>query len=326
MPVKVGIPRALMYYYYFPLWYGFFDYLGVQVVVSPPTTKAILDQGVKSAVDEACLPVKLFYGHVMELKDCVDYVFVPRIVSVEKKAYICPKFLGLPDMIRHNIDGLPYLIDVTINLNRRRGNLYQAIYEVGKIFTANPLAIWLAYRHGLAGQQKFNRLTAAGYLPHEAIALLAGNQGTVVSSANDRNLQIALIGHGYNIYDTYISMNIVQKLRALGVIVLTADNLATGDIEDSAAKLPKRLFWTLGRQMVGAAFHYAGSRPVDGIIHLAAFGCGPDSFTGEIIERNLRREKKVPFMNLTIDEHTGEAGVVTRLEAFVDMIKWRAAQ
>lgn len=325
MPVKVGIPRALMYYYYFPLWKGFFERLGVQVEVSPKTTKAILNSGVKTAVDEACLPVKLYYGHIIELKDRVDYIFIPRIVSVEKKAYICPKFLGLPDMIRHNVEGLPQMIDVTVNLNRKQRNLYRAVYEVGKIFTANPWVIWRAFRHGLKKQKEFSRLLAAGYLPHEAIEEMEQGRAKERRAAGG-NLHIALIGHGYNIFDSYISMNIIEKLRSLGAAVSTADNLVPGEIEASAARLPKRLFWTLGRRMVGSAFHYSGLGNIDGIIHLAAFGCGPDSFTGEIIERNLRREINIPYMNLTIDEHTGEAGVITRLEAFVDMIKWRAAQ
>lgn len=326
MAIKVGIPRALMYYYYFPLWKGFFEGLGAEVVVSPKTTKAILDNGVKSAVDEACLPVKLFYGHVLALRDRVDYLFVPRIVSVEKKAYICPKFLGLPDMIRNNVEGLPKLIDVTVNLNRRRRNLYGAVFEVGRRFTSNHLAILLAFRHGLKMQQKYYRLLKNGFLPHEAIELVEKGSKPKGCTDGAKSLHIALIGHGYNIYDSYTSMNIIEKLRGLGAAVSTADNLAQTDIEAGAARLPKRLFWTLGRKMVGSAFHYSGHRNVDGIIHLAAFGCGPDSFTGEIIERNIRRENTVPFMNLTVDEHTGEAGVITRLEAFVDMIKWRAAQ
>lgn len=61
---------------------------------------------------------------------------------------------------------------------------------------------------------------------------------------------------------------------------------------------------------------------IDGIIYLACFGCGPDSLVGQIIQRRVR---KTPFMLVTVDEHTGEAGLVTRLEAFCDMI-WRRKQ
>lgn len=324
MPVKVGIPRALLYYSYFPMWKAFFEGLGAEVVVSGKTTKRILDNGVKEAVDEICLPVKVFYGHVIELCDQVDYIFVPRLVSVEKKAFICPKFLGLPDMIRHNIKNLPKLIDITVNLSKKSANIYKAIYEAGKIFTSNPAKIWLAYKKGMKQLNNFITLTEAGYMPDEAIEEMARGlvaQNYAPPAAGD--LKIALIGHGYNIYDRYVSMNLIAKLINLGVQVLTADNIPHDEVEDKASLLPKRLFWTMGRKMVGASFHFMQREDIDGIIHVAAFGCGPDSFTGELIERKIKRNKSKPFLNLTIDEHTGEAGIVTRLEAFVDMIRWR---
>lgn len=326
MRAKVGIPRALLYYYYYPMWKGFFEALGQEVVVSSKTTKAIMDKGVKQSVDDACLPVKLFFGHVLDLRDKVDYIFIPRMVSVEKKAYICPKFLGLPDMIRYNISDLPPIIDVAVNMCRKEKNLYKSFAEVGKVFTNNPLAVRRAFRHGIEELERFNRLNKLGFLPHESIEKM--EQGVAeqnLLTAQPGGLTIALIGHGYNIYDTYISMNIIAKLREMGVRVVTPDNLKESLVEERAGQLPKRLFWTLGKKMIGSAFHFMGSDSIDGIIHVASFGCGPDSFTGEIIERHLRRRGNLPFLNLTVDEHTGEAGVITRLEAFVDMIRWRSA-
>ena len=59
-----------------------------------------------------------------------------------------------------------------------------------------------------------------------------------------------------------------------------------------------------------------------GIIHLISFGCGPDSLVGELVERRARR-KGFPFLLLTLDEHSGETGLLTRLEAFVDTLQWR---
>jgi len=109
------------------------------------------------------------------------------------------------------------------------------------MFDANPLAVWRAYRHGLRMQQKFQRLTAAGYLPHEAIAGLDQDDTVKGDKAAGRGLNIALIGHGYNLYDSYISMNIIQKLRSQGAAVLTADNLPADEIEDSAARLPSTI-------------------------------------------------------------------------------------
>jgi len=326
MRARVGIPRALLYYYYYPMWKGFFEALGQEVVVSSKTTKAIMDKGVKQAIDDACLPVKLFFGHVLDLRDKTDYIFIPRMVSVEKKAYICPKFLGLPDMIKYNVPDLPPLIDVTVNMSRKEKSLYKSFADAGKIFSNNPLAVRRAFRHGIDELDRFNRLNKLGYMPHEAIENM--EQGLVAQNFwPDQSgvLTIALIGHGYNIYDTYISMNIIGKLREMGVRAVTPDNLKESLVEEHAEQLPKRLFWTLGKRMIGSAFHFMDSDSIDGIIHVASFGCGPDSFTGEIIERQVRRRGNLPFLNLTIDEHTGEAGVITRLEAFIDMIRWRRA-
>lgn len=59
---------------------------------------------------------------------------------------------------------------------------------------------------------------------------------------------------------------------------------------------------------------------VDGLIHITAFGCGPDSVVGKEIEHDFA-DSGVPFMTLRIDEHTGESHLQTRIEAFTDMIK-----
>ena len=140
MPVKVGIPRALLYYYYYPLWKTFFEGLGAQVILSSPSTKGILTDGLRFAVDEICLPVKLAFGHVLDLIGKVDYIFLPRLISIRRNEYICPKFLGLPDMVRR-LAGIPPLIDVNVNRYRGDNELCQVIKEVGRLFTRNNFKI-----------------------------------------------------------------------------------------------------------------------------------------------------------------------------------------
>lgn len=63
--IKVGIPRALLYYQYYPMWKTFFEELGAEVVVSPPTTQIMLSAGSARLVADTCLPVKVFCGHVL---------------------------------------------------------------------------------------------------------------------------------------------------------------------------------------------------------------------------------------------------------------------
>ena len=322
---KIGIPQALLYYYYFPMWKSFFENLGHEVVVSSRTTKGILNQGARQAVDEACLPVKLYYGHVFDLKDKVDYLFIPRLVSVENRAYICPKFLGLPDMIQHSSNDLPPIISTTIDMSKKYRNLYKAVHDVGKTFTNNPFKIYRAYKAGINSLNTFKQLIAQGLFPHEALKEM--DKGLIaqkkMSDASKTKLTIALVGHPYNLYDPYISMNLINKLRQMGVKVVSSDNLTELQVDNYANKLPKKLFWTLGKRMIGSAFYFLEQKNIDGIIHVSAFGCGLDSVTGELIERKIKRHGLIPYLSLTIDEHTGEAGVVTRLEAFIDMIRWR---
>ena len=99
MTQKIGIPRGMLYYEYNVMWEDFFRKLGLEVIVSPKTNKDILNSGIERCVDEACLPVKIFHGHVEYLKDKVDYIFIPRIMSIHKKEYGCPKHLDRKSVV-----------------------------------------------------------------------------------------------------------------------------------------------------------------------------------------------------------------------------------
>ena len=324
MPLKVGIPRALLYYYYYPMWRGFFQELGAEVVLSQPSNKGLLAAGLKNAVDEVCLPVKLAYGHVLDLADKSDFVFLPRLVSVGRREYICPKFLGFPDMIRR-IKGIPKLIDTNINLYKSSMEIYRAVHEVGKLFSGSSYKIWMAFLRSLKVHKQYFKLLQMGLMPNEAMAILEDRVENLPLPEPEDSFKVALIGHPYNIYDTYISMNIIKRLKEMGASIVTAEFLPDHVVQNCASRcLPKKLFWTLGQRMAGAAFSYMEGPDVAGLVHIAAFGCGPDSMTGELIERSAR-SNGVPFLNITLDEHTGEAGLLTRLEAFMDMLRWRKA-
>lgn len=92
----------------------FFTELGAETIVSEDTNKSILDLGVKHCVDEACMPVKVFHGHVASLRDKCDAILIPRIMQIRKREYICPKFCGLPEMVVYNIPDLPAVISEPI--------------------------------------------------------------------------------------------------------------------------------------------------------------------------------------------------------------------
>lgn len=83
--IKIGIPKALLYYYYFPFWLKLFSELGVDVVISDNSSRQLLDQGVKKSLAEICVPIKVMVGHILNLEQKeVDFIFLPRFKSIKK--------------------------------------------------------------------------------------------------------------------------------------------------------------------------------------------------------------------------------------------------
>jgi len=172
MGMKVGIARGLLYYRYFPLWQTFLQELGCEVILSTQTTKEMVRQGASVAVSDLCLPIKAYLGHIFSLKDRVDLLFVPRYISIEEDAYMCPKFLGLPDMVASTIDPLPPLIDYPINYKGRKKMTESLFYEkVGKLFCRDSRKIREAYHMGLRRQDTFRCLQQSGVSFENAMEL-----------------------------------------------------------------------------------------------------------------------------------------------------------
>ena len=304
MSLYIGIPRGLLYYHYGKLWERFFNELGVKVVVSDDTSKATLNCG--SVLDEVCLPVKAYFGHVCEIYRKVDYLFLPRIVSVAQGQYTCPHIIGVTDLVRSNITDLPPIIDVNISLLKKHYYLYQSIIAVGQQLGKGALTSLYAW------YKSYYQLADRGRVLAKECEVAAW-----------RKKNIALIGHSYIIYDSFMSMNVLGKLNELGVNVLTADMVNSTCANRAAEFLDKELFWSYCHHLVGAAQSMLNRPiPVDGMIVMTSFACGPDSLMGEIIKRQAQA-KGIPCMLLTMDEHAGENAFVTRLEAFIDLIKRR---
>ncbi len=323
MPIKVGIPRALLYYRLYPFWKTFFDSLGVEIVVSGKTTKKLLKEGLRYAPDEACLSIKVAFGHVKDLIGKVDYLFLPRLVSLERGTYVCPKFIGFPDMIRSAFDNLPLLVDTSFNLRRKPSNLFFPMYRIGRVFKKSFFSIYRAYKKASEEQSKYlSSLRKGNPLPE---ALFSWEERRTLETLPNPTggLRIALVGHPYNLYDSFINLNIIKKLEDLGARVITPEMISPIEIKRETDKIPQEVYWSLGREIVGVSFHLLGSKSIDGLIHLGAFGCGPDSFLRELIADKIKKHQDIAYLSLILDEHTGEAGLVTRLEAFIDLIERR---
>lgn len=304
---RVGIPKGLYYFKYSTLWETFFRNLDAEVIVSDTTNKKILTNGSNTCVSEACIPIKAYFGHVMELIGKVDYIFMPRFTSVAKKQYICPEVCGVTDMVRNSVNKLPKIIDTEINLRDSPKNSWHAALYTGEFLTGDRKKISSAYKDALNEYKSKRR--ALKFADTEFGSTLEKNK-----------LTIAIIGHSYTVYDTFLNMELSKKLNKYGAEVVTLDMLDYLVSKDSCKELDKQFFWDYGTRAYGGAIQLIKSGRIDGILALTSFGCGVDSFVDELVENKIRKESDIPFMKLVLDEHSAEAGFLTRLEAFIDMI------
>ena len=84
---------------------------------------------------------------------------------------------------------------------------------------------------------------------------------------------------------------------------------------------PIEIWFTMSRELIGSVFQQ--KEKVDGVILLSAFPCGPDSMVNELLTRRI---KDVPILNLVLDAQSGTAGVETRLESFIDIIRFKEGE
>ncbi len=319
--MQIGIPRALSYYDFYPFWYGFFSGLGIEIVLSDVTTKQTMSRGSSVVVPETCLPVKVYVGHILNLLDKgIDKIFVPSIQSIAPKIYNCSKLRGLPDLIRNVVKRKFTLIEATLDKSEKNCGLYDFLKEIAGQFGITDFEkIKAASKQAWKVYNNFHIMTKSGVPYKQALKSAIENKVVIAENQKTYPINVALIAHGYNLYDERVSMKIFEKLEKLDSKVYTALNLTPEQMKEGLNAMNTRLYWANEYEISGAAAHYIQDRNIDGIITINAFGCGPDSLMLERIARFARKYNK-PILHLSIDEQTGEAGFVTRLEAFVDML------
>ncbi len=316
--IKIGVPRGLYYYKHFPFTEAFLTELGAEVVPSSETTKDILDKGVKYCIDDACLPVKVYHGHAHKLRNTSDYILVPRLTSVSQNEYICPKFGGLPEMVKFSVPDLPQLLDIEIDLSRSGKHLKKSLYKLGhQLNIKNPLKIKRAVDKALTAHQGFKQSLLNGNIPNRVF------RGEPPQESN-KKYTVGVIGHPYLIYDDFVNMKLLSKLNDWNIKYVTAEMIDPHIINERCMELSKRMFWSSAKSIIGSALYMMDNSQIDGLLIVTAFGCGIDSIAVEYVENALRRYYKKPFIVLTTDEHTGDAGYNTRLEAFKSLLDWRS--
>ncbi len=323
--MKIGIPRGLYFYVYYPMWYGFFTSLGHETVLSLPTNKEILNSGVSNAVDDICISVKVYHGHVKYLLDKknVDYVFVPRVVSEDKYKYTCPKLAAMPDLIKSAFrQDADRILKVNMYMNQGFSPLFTAFREVGQKLGTPEKSVKKAVKEAVQFQKKATECLRKGHNFLEVVQHVKDLDELLETPVEDKRYKVALAGFPYDVYDGYMNGNIIEKLEEYGIRPVTTDMLDPKIYKGYVKEMIKDLFWYQANAAAKGGMYYMDSKDIDGVITVSSFNCGISAIYQKLLDLYSKKTGK-PLMHIVVDEQTGDAGLVTRIEAFIDLIRVR---
>ncbi len=293
----IGIPKTLLYYHYHTLWKTFFDVLDVPYIESGKSTKELLKMGQNKAIDETCLSMKLFFGHIEALKGKCDLLLIPRIYSLEKKEQVCTNFNALYDLVHNLYSDIP-LLNYNIDVKRHQTEK-KAFLKLGRELGFSILESQHAYNIAKEKEKEYIRkLEQKGE-----------------EKLKSKKTKILLLGHPYTLEDELMGKRITTYLKEQDVEVIYSYE-AKRDKIDNFKKISKTVHWTMNKELLGAFSYF--SPFVDGVILITAFPCGPDSLTNEMI---LRKKKNTKVLLLTFEDLDSDVAIITRLESFLDMLK-----
>ena len=267
------------------------------MILSPETNKDIVLRGTTMSDPETCFSMKVFFGHVLWLEGKVDKIFVPLLKTNEDKLEYCPKFFGIPDLAKILVK-TPILTEI---FNQKQRTMEKSL---------EALAIQLNKDKAAA-----RRAAAAAFLKEKEQT--TQKEQDFYKKIKSDNRKVILVSHPYNLYDDYVNVGIRKKLADLGMETICIDAVPT-DL-DLKFNPEIKFHWEFGQEMMRKTEEVL-QYDISGVIEISSFQCGCDAVLKEFVEKRFK-QSKVPFLYLIIDEQAGEAGLQTRLEAFVDTLK-----
>ncbi len=282
-----------MYYYYFKdLFINLFNELNIDIIVSPETTREILELGEKYASDEMCLAMKVFIGHVAYLEGKCDYVLIPRVENYGLSSQTCTNFLAIYDII-NNLFNMR-IINYNINLRKKETELKGLIKELKKL--------------GLSKKEIKDAYTIAKVKESK---IKKNNVLNNLRNLRSEKSKILIVGHPYNINDKLIGGDVLKILKKLNVEIIYSDLFYT---KDEYLNYSKGLYFKDSKDNISSISKCYNK--INGIIFISSFPCGTDSLIFELVMRKLNK----PYLNLVIDDQESSVGIETRIESFIDII------
>ncbi|MBP9013783.1 MAG: hypothetical protein KBG22_09260 [Smithella sp.] len=300
----VGIPRCFSFYTLWPLYSWFFHALGVETRVSD----SISHEGTARVESNYCFPAEIAHGAVQDILDRkTDYIFLPHFKDMESyeknaPASFCPITQSLPYYIKKAFPEIPeeqYLMPVVSFMygTEKAAEAFIAVGEkLGFSTTETRKAFDVAYAKQTECFARFSEL---------------GIQALAEARQSGRPV-IAILGRPYNSFTADTNMGIPRKYTSRGFSVIPFDILPFEE-----QPIYQNMYWYYGQQDMKAATLLKSEDNIF-VTYISNFSCAPDSFMLHYLKWIMGVK---PFLILELDSHTADAGVDTRIEAFLDIIE-----
>jgi predicted nucleotide-binding protein (sugar kinase/HSP70/actin superfamily) len=335
--------------------------LDLDFVVPPLTSQRTLSLGVRYSPEGMCIPFKLTMGNLIEAAELgADTLLMPAGSGICRLGYyyktqeqvlhdlgynaeiVClgisqRKFFGLMELLKHLSNNAPWSKIISafrfglakLNVLDRIEQAVQKVRPVELVKgTANKLYDQAVRAIDQADDHHTLKRVQRDYLEQ---------LGQVARDESAEPLVVGIAGEFYVLLEPFSNLDVEKELGRLGVEVRR--NLFTSDWTkfslflnplgiNEKDRLHKAAMPYLKRDIGGEGWETVGEKVLhandyDGIIHLAPFTCMP-----EIVAQNIMPSTKenIPVLTILCDEQLGKPGMLTRLEAFVDLLKYRRAK
>jgi len=299
----IGIPRAFSVHTLYPLYSWFFHELGIKTFLSTEVAHA----GVARAEAQYCFPAEIAHGAIQDCLDKgADYVLMPHfrdMPSYEEKVHanFCPITQALPYYMKKafpDIDKKKWL-PLVVSFKFGEGKALELFCEMTKLLDISEAETKAAFDVAWAKQKEY-------FIAAEKMGLEA------LEDARKANRPvIALLGRPYNAFTPEANMGIPRKFTTRGYSIIPFDILPFRDKE-----IFPNMYWFYGQQDLKAAKLLKQEDNIY-LTFISNFSCAPDSFILHYIKWMMGQK---PFLVLELDSHSADAGVDTRVEAFLDII------
>ncbi len=304
----VGMQRALYSLQTGVLWAHFFDRLGFRLVLTPPTNSHISSAGIEAMTAETCYPVKVSHGHVKELIGKTSYLYLPSMVNMRtpswsETGFYCPLVQANQYMVRTALDlHKDSILSPIVHLKYDTPTLaLELAQQLSRRLGKTRSEMRKALEYGLERQERF-------------VKDMYERGKEIMDTHSPHTPLVVVTGRPYNLYDERLNLRLGQNLAKIGVIALPMGfiDITSVDLSDFPS-----MYWGLGAEILRTAKFIELQRNYFGL-HITNFSCGADSFIEHFYKYIMGHK---PYLILELDEHSAVAGVMTRLEAYKNVIE-----